>query len=66
MSQGFNPRAVAYAIAHERGMWWPNNSTPEARANMTEALDRLARDLAGRLHPNDRAAFLAQSDTTER
>lgn len=53
--------AIAYAIAEERGQWMPHNSGPEARAHIGEALDRLARNLAGQLQPDARAAFLARA-----
>lgn len=57
--------AMAYAINEERGQWLPNNSSPEARAYIGEALDRLARNLAKTLHPDHQSAFLARSGTTE-
>lgn len=53
-------RAIAYAIAEERGQWMPHNSGPEARAYIGEALDRLANKLASQLQPDAQAAFLAR------
>jgi len=57
--------AIASAIATERGQWWPNNSSAEARAYITEALDRLARDLASKMDEPHRAAFLHRTAGVE-
>lgn len=57
-------RAIAYAIAAERDQWWPNNSTPEARAHIKEALDRLSHALAIQVSPPARAEFLQRAGVT--
>lgn len=58
--------AAAYAINEERQRWTPANSGTEARAHLTEALDRLAHSMARQLQPDAHAAFMERSGTIKR